>query len=118
METRAPREFVPGLAGVPAVRSRISYIDGQKGLLAYRGIPIEQLAEKSTCTETAYLLIHGALPESAELSRWNEELTTHRRLKYQVRDVMKALPEGGHPMKALQAGTAVLGMFYPAEGDA
>jgi 2-methylcitrate synthase len=113
METKELKEFVPGLAGVPAVRSRISYIDGFKGLLEYRGIPIEQLAEQSTFPETAYLLIHGDLPAEPELARWNEQLTQHRSLKYQVRDVIKALPEGGHPMKALQAGTAVLGMFYP-----
>lgn len=117
METKSPREYVPGLAGVPAVQSRISYIDGFKGLLAYRGIPIEQLATKSSFPETAYLLIYGRLPNEAQLAHWNEQLRQHRSLKYQVRDVMKALPEGGHPMKALQAGTAVLGMFYPAEGD-
>lgn len=117
METKSPREYVPGLAGVPVVQSRISYIDGFKGLLAYRGIPIEQLALQSSFPETAYLLIYGKLPTEQQLARWNEQLNQHRRLKYQVRDVMKALPEGGHPMKALQAGTAVLGMFYPSEGD-
>ncbi|HZI93709.1 MAG TPA: citrate synthase [Patescibacteria group bacterium] len=117
METKTLKEYVPGLAGVPAVQSKISYIDGFKGLLAYRGIPIEQLAERSTFAETAFLLIYGNLPNEAELTRWNQELTDHRKLKYQVRDVIKALPEGGHPMKALQAGTAVLGMFYPDEGE-
>ena len=110
------KEFVPGLAGIPAVRSRISFIDGQAGLLAYRGIPIEELAKQSTYTETAYLLIHGDLPSESELARWNEEVTLQRRLKFRVRDVIKSFPEGGHPMNALQAGTAVLGMFYPAEG--
>ena len=118
METKSSREYVPGLAGVPAVQSRISYIDGFAGLLAYRGIPIEQLAVRSSFPETAYLLIYGTLPTQPQLARWNELLCQHRRLKYQVRDVMKALPEGGHPMKALQAGTAVLGMFYPEEADA
>lgn len=117
METKTLKEYIPGLAGVPAVQSRISYIDGFKGLLAYRGIPIEQLAEQSTFAETAYLLIYGQLPNETELARWNQDLSDHRRLKYQVRDVMKALPEGGHPMKALQAGTSVLGMFYPSEGE-
>jgi len=117
METKSLKEYVPGLAGVPAVQSRISYVDGFQGLLSYRGIPIEQLAERSTFAETAWLLIFGNLPTEAELARWNQELAEHRKLKYQVRDVMKALPEGGHPMKALQAGTAVLGMFYPPEGE-
>jgi len=117
METKTLKEYVPGLAGVPAVQSRISYIDGFQGLLAYRGIPIEQLAEKSTFAETAWLLIYGDLPGEADLARWNQELIEHRKLKFQVRDVIKALPEGGHPMKALQAGTAVLGMFYPDEGQ-
>ena len=117
METKTLKEYVPGLAGVPAVQSRISYIDGFQGLLAYRGIPIEQLAEHSTFAETAWLLIYGELPGESDLARWNQDLTEHRKLKYQVRDVIKALPEGGHPMKALQAGTAVLGMFYPGEGE-
>lgn len=111
------KEYVPGLAGVPAVKSGISHIDGQKGLLGYRGIPIQELAGQSTFPETAYLLIHGDLPTPEQLSAWMDDLTHHRRLKFQVRDVMKALPEGGHPMKALQAGTAVLGMFYTEGGS-
>ena len=115
METKDLKEYVPGLAGVPAVRSSISFIDGYKGLLAYRGIPVRELARHSTFPETAYLLINGALPTEPDLARWNEELVGHRRLKYQVRDVVKAFPEGGHPMKALQSATAVLGMFYPGE---
>lgn len=115
METRDLKEYVPGLAGVPAVKSSISCIDGFAGLLAYRGVPIEQLAEHSTYPETAYLLLHGRLPAGPELLRWNTELTLHRRLKYQVRDVIKAFPEGGHPMQALQAGVSVLGMFYAGE---
>lgn len=108
-------EYSPGLAGIPAARSKISYLDGLKGILEYRGIRIEVLAEKSTFLETAYLLLFGKLPNRTELERFTEDLTSHRRIKYRITDLMKCLPEGGHPMDALQAAVAALGMFYPAK---
>lgn len=103
----------PGLAGVPAAESRICYIDGNEGKLLYRGYPIEDLAENSTFEETAWLLLKGELPTESELRAWEVELWDRRRLKYKVHDIMKLLPESGHPMEALQAGVAALGMFYP-----
>lgn len=106
-------EYSPGLAGVPAARSKISSLDGTKGLLEYRGIRIETLAEKSHFIETAYLLIFGKLPTSPELTRFDRDLRSHRRIKYRIIDLIKCLPENGHPMDALQAAVAALGMFYP-----
>ncbi|MEG3989777.1 citrate synthase [Microcoleus sp. Pol7_A1] len=105
-------EFKPGLEGVPATLSSISYVDGQKGLLEYRGISIEELALKSSFVETSYLLIWGVLPTKEELEAFEHEIRYHRRIKYRIRDMMKCFPERGHPMDALQASAAALGLFY------
>ncbi len=105
-------DFQPGLEGIPAAQSKISYVDGQKGLLEYRGIAIDQLAEHSSFLETAYLLIWGYLPTQEELQAFEHEITYHRRVKYRIRDMMKCFPESGHPMDALQASAAALGLFY------
>jgi citrate synthase len=105
-------EYRAGLEGIPATQSSISYVDGQRGILEYRGIPIEQLAEKSTFLETSYLLIWNELPTQNELEAFEHEITYHRRLKYRIRDMMKCFPESGHPMDALQACAAALGLFY------
>ena len=107
-------EFSPGLAGVPAARSSISFVDGQMGLLEYRGIRIEELAEHSSFLESTYLLLYDQLPAQTELDRFTAAVTQHRRIKYRIRDLIKCLPEHGHPMDALQAAVAALGMFYPA----
>ncbi|MDH5576519.1 MAG: citrate synthase, partial [Nitrospirota bacterium] len=106
-------DYLPGLAGVPAAKSTISYVDGHQGILEYRGIPIEELAIRSTFTETAFLLLFNRLPARTELDRFHEDLTHHRRIKYRITDLLKCLPERGHPMDALQAAVAALGMFYP-----
>jgi citrate synthase len=105
-------EYKPGLEGIPAAQSSISYVDGQKGILEYRGIQIEELAAKSTFLETAYLLIWGELPSKEELAEFEAEVNSHRRIKYRIRDMMKCFPESGHPMDALQASAAALGLFY------
>ncbi|EFA72958.1 citrate synthase [Cylindrospermopsis raciborskii CENA303] len=105
-------EYKPGLEGIPAAQSSISHVDGQKGVLEYRGIKIEELAAKSTFLETAYLLIWGKLPTKEELVDFEEEIISHRRIKYRIRDMMKCFPESGHPMDALQASAAALGLFY------
>lgn len=104
--------FRPGLEGIPAVQSNISHVDGQNGLLEYRGIPIEELASKSIFLETCYLLIWGTLPTQTELEDFKFEVNNHRRLKYRIRDMMKCFPERGHPMDALQSCAAALGLFY------
>ncbi|WP_254174737.1 citrate synthase [Planktothrix pseudagardhii] len=108
----AVSEFKPGLEGVPATLSSISYVDGQKGILEYRGISIQQLANYSTFLETSYLLIWGKLPTKDELTEFEHEIRYHRRIKYRIRDMMKCFPETGHPMDALQTSAAALGLFY------
>ncbi|MEO0948014.1 MAG: citrate synthase [Cyanobacteria bacterium J06641_5] len=105
-------EFSPGLEGIPATRSKIAYVDGQQGILEYRGIRIEQLATLGTFLEAAYLLIWGALPTPAELESFKHDVQMHRRIKFRIRDMMKCFPETGHPMDALQTSAAALGLFY------
>ncbi|MEO1523735.1 MAG: citrate synthase, partial [Cyanobacteria bacterium J06633_2] len=105
-------EFRPGLEGVPAKQSSISYVDGHRGVLEYRGIPISELAKYSSFLETTFLLIWGKLPTHSELADFEYEIRYHRRLKYRIRDMMKCFPESGHPMDALQACAAALGLFY------
>ena len=105
-------EFKPGLEGVPATQSSVSYVDGQKGILEYRGINIEELAKKSSFLEAAYLLIWGNLPTQEELQSFEQEICLNRRIKYRIRDMMKCFPETGHPMDALQTSAAALGLFY------
>ena len=108
-----PHDFMPGLAGIPAAKSAISDVDGERGILEYRGIRVEDLCTRSSFLETSYLLLFGRLPSAAELTRWSQDITHHRRVKYSIFDLMKCLPEQGHPMDALQAAVAALGMFYP-----
>ena len=105
------RELVPGLADVPVVASSISYIDGQKGVLAYRGYPIEALAERSTFEEVSWLLIKGRLPDRAELESFRKRLCAQREMPARLLEVLRAFPGAGHPMFALQASIACLGMF-------
>ena len=105
-------EYLPGLAGVPATKSNISSIDGEKGILAYRGYSIQELAENSTFEETARLLLCGELPSKAELEEFDRQLRGERKLKYNVREIMKYLPATGHPMEMLQTAIASMGMFY------
>ena len=105
-------EFRPGLEGIPAAESAISHVDGHRGVLEYRGIKIEELAEKSNFLETTYLLIWGKLPTKPELEAFEAEIRYHRRIKYRIVDMMKCFPESGHPMDALQASAAALGLFY------
>jgi len=106
-------EYLPGLAGVPATKSNISDIDGEKGILAYRGYPIEQLAENSTFEETCMLLLDGRLPTRAQLEDFEQRLRNNRRTQFHIRDLMKTFPNSGHPMEMLQTAVASLGMFYP-----
>ena len=106
-------EYLPGLEGVPATKSNISYIDGEKGVLAYRGYPIEQLVEQSTFEETTLLLLDGQLPNAEVLAAFDDQLRRNRRVKYNIREMMKHLPATGRPMDMLQTGVASLGMFYP-----
>lgn len=110
-------EYVPGLEGVPATKSNISFIDGEKGILAYRGYALETLAERSTFEETALLLLDGNLPTRAALKDFDREMRANRRVKFRIRELMRALPPEAHPMDMLQSMVNCLGMYYPgAEG--
>ncbi len=106
-------EFVPGLAGVVAARSAIGFINGLEGILRYRGIRIEELAEKSTFEEVSYLLLFGKLPTATELAAFDAELRAVRAVPACVLDILRALPATGHPMLALQTATAALGTVNP-----
>lgn len=106
-------EYLPGLEGVPATRSNISFIDGEKGILAYRGYPIEQLAGHSSFEETTLLLLNGELPNASALENFKHSLRKNQRVKFNIREMMKNLPATGHPMDILQTAVASLGMFYP-----
>jgi citrate synthase len=111
-------EYKPGLEGIPAAKSSISYVgikedeNGKQGVIEYRSIPVQVLAEQSNFVETAFLLIWGYLPNKAELERFESQIYSHRRIKYRIKDMMKCFPETGHPMDALQASAAALGLFY------
>ncbi|NPA72958.1 MAG: citrate synthase [Gammaproteobacteria bacterium] len=107
-------QYIPGLAGVPATESKISFIDGQKGLLTYRGYDIQELAEHSSFEETTLLLLFGELPTSDELARFEDQLRNNRRVKYNIREIMKNLPQTTHPMHMLQVVVASLASFYPS----
>src|ERR1700756_4914713 len=103
-----------GLENVPVAESAISFIDGKRARLEYRGIAVETLAKESSFEETSWLLLRGELPTQRELATFDHELRHHRRIKYKLIDLIKCLPETGHPMDALQAGVAAMGMFYPS----
>ena len=107
--------YAPGLDGIPVAESAISFVDGKRGHLEYRGIDIEELAERSSFEETCFLLLYGRLPGASELASLVSEFHQHRRIKYSIRDMIKCFPEYAHPMDALQANVAALGMFYPLE---
>ncbi len=108
--------YVPGLEGIPATRSSVSFIDGEKGVLAYRGYPIAVLAENSSFEETAWLLLEGRLPVKQELVEFSDHLREHRHIEAPILKMINSLPHAGHPMKMLQTAIAGLGMFYDEHG--
>ena len=112
--SQSPIELRPGLADVPVAESGVSFIDGKRARLEYRGIAVETLARESCFEETAYLLLKGDLPSQKQLADFDDQLRHHRRIKYELKDLIKCLPETGHPMYALQSAVAAMGMFYPA----
>jgi len=106
-------EYLPGLAGVPATKSNISDIDGEKGILTYRGYSLEELAKQSTFEETALLLLDGELPTTMALRKFDQQMRENRRVKFHIRGMMKNLPASGHPMEMLQTAIASIGMYHP-----
>jgi len=104
-----------GLEGVVAANSGICWIDGEAGVLAYRGIDIHELAEKSTFEETTFLLWHGHLPNPAELKDFTRKLAGARTLPPQIYDLLRSFPKNGTPMEALRTAVSALSFYDPAE---
>ncbi len=107
----------PGFANTGACRSAITFIDGDKGILRYRGIPIEELAEKSSFLEVAYLLVDGKLPNPSELESFVESITHHTMIHEDFKRFFGALPKDAHPMAACSAAIGALSTFYPDSLD-
>ena len=105
--------YDPGFVNTAPCRSAISYIDGEKGILRYRGYPIEQLAEKSTYLETAYLLLHGELPTAAQLDVWVREITHHTFIHENIKKFIDGFHHDAHPMGVFVSTVAALSTFYP-----
>jgi citrate synthase len=105
--------YDPAFMNTASCRSAITYIDGDKGILEYRGYPIEQLAERSTYLEVAYLLIHGELPTQAQLDTWTHEITIHTFVHENVKEFMQGFRYDAHPMGMLLASVGALSTFYP-----
>jgi citrate synthase len=112
------RTYDPGLFNTATVKSTISYIDGDKGILRYRGYPIEQLAEKSSFLEVAYLLVYGHLPLPKELARWEEAVMRHSAVPVTVENVVSALPHDSHFMGILLAEISALSTCHPEQNPA
>lgn len=102
-----------GYGNTGACSSAITFLDGEKGILKYRGYPIEQLAEKSNFVEVSYLLIHGELPNKQQLAEFNKQINKHSQLPKEIVDMVKLYPKEAHPMAILSATTVSLSAFYP-----
>src|SRR6266446_1735077 len=107
----------PAYMNTASTRSAVTFLDGEKGVLRYRGIPIEELAEKSTFVEVAYLLIYGHLPTASELATFSESLTRHSMLHEDMKRFYDGYPGTAHPMAILSAMVLSLSSFYPQALD-
>ena len=105
--------YDPAFMNTASCRSAITYLDGEAGVLEYRGYPIEQLAEHSTYLEVAYLLVHGELPNQKQLDDWTHQITTHTFVHENVRSFMQGFRYDAHPMGMLLASVGALSTFYP-----
>jgi len=105
--------YDPAFLNTASCRSAVTFIDGDLGILRYRGYPIEQLAEESTYLETAYLLLFGELPNSVELNGWADEITHHTFVHENVKGLMEAFRYDAHPMGMFVSAVAALSTFYP-----
>src|SRR4029079_18762756 len=105
--------YDPGFTNTASCRSAVTFIDGEKGILEYRGYPIEQLAERSSYLEVAYLLIHGELPSQQELDEWTHQITIHTFVHENVKEFMQGFRYDAHPMGMLLASVGALSTFYP-----
>jgi citrate synthase len=105
--------YDPAFTNTANCRSAITYIDGDKGVLLYRGYPIEQLAEKSNYLEVAYLLLHGGLPTQEQLKDWTWNITHHTFINENIKKVLDGFHYTAHPMGMFEAMVAALSTFYP-----
>ncbi|SCY27979.1 citrate synthase [Microbacterium sp. LKL04] len=106
-----------GFVNTASTKSSITYIDGDQGILRYRGYPIEQLAQHSTYLEVAWLLLYGELPTADELAGWDEKIRRHTLLHEDLKHFFSALPHTAHPMSVLSAATAALSTYYEGQSD-
>jgi citrate synthase len=113
---RAQSEFItldPGYGNTGACQSAITFLDGDKGILRYRGYPIEQLAEQSTFVEIAYMLIFGKLPNQKELNHFSQTFAEFSMIHEDMKNFFNAYPSGAHPMAILSAMICSLSGYYP-----
>ena len=109
--------YDPAYMNTASCRSEITYLDGENGVLEYRGYPIEQLAEQSTYLEVAYLLVHGELPTRAQLEDWVGEITIHTFVHENIKGFMQGFRHDAHPMGMLLGSVGALSTFYPDAND-
>jgi citrate synthase len=105
--------YDPAFMNTASCRSAVTYLDGENGILEYRGYPIEQLAEHSSFLEVAYLLVQGHLPDQKQLAQWTHDITHHTFVHENLKDFMKGFRYDSHPMGMLVASTGALSTFYP-----
>ena len=105
--------YDPAFMNTASCQSKITFVDGEKGILRYRGYPIEELAEKSTYLETAYLILYGELPTEAELKQWTHNITFHTILHENIKKFIDGFHYDAHPMGMLVSTVAALSTFYP-----
>ncbi|AXA95548.1 citrate synthase [Microbacterium laevaniformans] len=106
-----------GFVNTAATKSAITFIDGDQGILRYRGYPIEQLAKNSTYLEVAWLLLYGELPTADELGEWDDKIRHHTLLHEDLKRFFSSLPHTAHPMSVLSAATAALSTYYEGQSD-
>jgi citrate synthase len=109
--------YDPAYTNTASCRSSITFLDGEAGVLEYRGYPIEQLAEKSTYLEVAYLLVNGELPNQQQLDEWKHEITIHTFVHENVKTFMQGFRHDAHPMGMLLGSVGALSTFYPDAND-
>ena len=109
--------YDPGYVNTGSCASAVTFIDGEKGILRYRGYPIEELAEKASFVEVCYLLIHGELPTAEELAAFDEKLTRHSLIHEDMKKFFEGFPPSAHPMAILSAMIASLSAYYPGGND-
>jgi len=109
--------YDPAFMNTASCKSRITFIDGDKGILEYRGYPIDQLAEKSTYLEVAYLLLYGELPNTSQLAEWTKNITYHTFINENIKKVMDGFHYNAHPMGMFEATLGALSTFYPDAKD-